>query len=54
MLSLVNGLKNSPKILNIPQRDFFNLNCLDRINKYSKGSLVQISTVYQTIYYVTC
>ena len=30
LLSAVNGLKNSRKILHITERDFFNLNCFQK------------------------
>ena len=54
LLSAVNGLTNSSKILHITQTDFFNLNWFTGINKYDKGAVVQISTVFSPFYHVTC
>ena len=58
LLSGVNRLTNSPMILHITKRDFFNLSCLwfvfTGINKYGKGGVVQLRTLFQLVYHVTC
>ena len=40
--SAVNVLTNSPNMFHIIKRDFFQLNCLQVINKYGKRAVVQI------------
>ena len=52
--SAVNELKNSPKILHIIKRYFFNPNCVHRINKYGKGAFVQLWTTFWPVYNVSC
>ena len=52
--SAVNGIANSPKILNITQRDFSTWIAFTVINKYGKDTVVQISTVFLPGYHVTC
>ena len=48
--SAVNGLTNSPKILHITQRDFFNLNYIQRDQKiwlrHCRSALNSVSAVY--------
>ena len=51
--SAINGLRNSPKIFNIIKRDFFNPNCVHRINKYGQGDFFQLWTVFRPVYHVT-
>ena len=48
LLSAVNGL---PKLLYIFQRDLFNRNSLT--NKYGKGAVVQLWTVFRPVYHFT-
>ena len=50
----VNGLTNSPKTLHRTQRDFFQLSYVFMINKYGKGAVVQILTLFRPVYHVTC
>ena len=55
LLSGVNVLTNSPKILHITQRESFSKWIPFRvINKYGKGAGVHISTVFRVVYYVPC
>ena len=49
-----NVLTNSPKILQITKRDFFNSISFTVINKYDRGAAVQMSTVFGTVYHVAC
>ena len=51
--SAVNGLRKCPKISHITQRDSFDLDYLHRDQKYGKGAVVQISTVFRPVYHVT-
>ena len=53
LLSAVSWLKNSPKILHIPQRDFSTWNAFTGINKFGKGAVVEIWTVIRRGYHVT-
>ena len=46
----VNVLTNSAKILHLTKEDFFQT----VVNKYGKGVLVQISTVFRPVYDVIC
>ena len=41
-------------MLHITKRDFFQLNYIHSDNKYDEGAVVQISTVFGTIYQVAC
>ena len=52
--SAVNGLRKSPKILHTSHVDFLNPIFFTGINKYGKGAVVQISTVFRSVYHVTC
>ena len=50
----VTVLANSPKILHITNRVFSNSLSFTVTNKYGKMALVQISTVFATVYHVAC
>ena len=52
--SAVNVLSSGRKILDITNRDFFNSISLTGINKYDKVAVVQLLTVFGTIYHVAC
>ena len=52
LLSTVNVLTKSPKILQITKRDFLQLNAFTLINKCGKGTVVMISTVFRPVYNV--
>ena len=49
-----NVLTNSLKILHSTKIDFFQLNELTVINKYGKGAVVQIATLFEPVYHVAC
>ena len=52
MWPAVNVFTNSHMILPITKRDFFQLIAFTFINKYAKGALAQISTVFGPVYHV--
>ena len=52
--SAVNTLTNSPNILQSLRETFSDSIAFRGINKYGKGVVVQISTVFRSIFYVTC
>ena len=58
LLSGVNRLTNSPMILHMTKRNFFNWIFLwfsfTEINKYGKGAVLQLGTLFQPVYHVTC
>ena len=43
---------NSPRIFHITKRDFSHSIAFPLINKYAKGAVVQISTVFGPVYHV--
>ena len=47
-------LKNSPKILSISKRNFSNLIVFTVINESGKSGAIQISALFDPIYYVAC
>ena len=54
MLSGVNALTNSPKILHITKRDVFRLDLFHSDQKYDKDADVETSIVFGTVYHVSC
>ena len=50
----VNVLRNSLKILDSTNIDFFQMNFVDREKNYGKGSVLQISTVFGPVPHVSC
>ena len=53
LLSDVNGLRNSPGILHIIRETFWTGIAFAGINKYGKGAVVQLWTVFWPVYHVT-
>ena len=51
---VVNVLTDSTKILHITKRNFFQLNFFTVVNKDCEGAVVQISTVFGTVYHAAC
>ena len=52
--SALNVLTNSYKALRLTKTDFFRINYFQMISKYGKSAVVQIATVFESVYHVAC
>ena len=52
--SAVNVLTNTYKALHLTKTDFFHSITFKMITKYGNGAVVQIATVFEPVYHVSC